>query len=198
MLSAWFMGILYWAIYNSFLSKILIKISPRFFGSFDSIIVNEEYKAIEQATSKQYVHLVDDKITYTEYLKAYYRVQKNGLLGNVPILEGYSEFFKNFIVISIEWMVLLIGFLLTYCPCDQCNLLSESSSLIDCCNSRILLISLLCLFIILDFIFISARRHTERKILSPVIKADLLGGLAPANFQSKKRIRDIIKSVFSI
>lgn len=186
MLSAWFTGILYWALYNSLLSKILLKISPEIFGSFDSRMVNEEYKAIRQTTLLQYDHVVDDKITCTEYLKAYYRVQKNGLLGYVPILEGYSEFFKNFIVVSIEWMVLLIGFLLIYCPCDQCNILSESTTSMDCNNIKILLISLLGLFIILDFIFILARRYTERKIFSLIIKADLLGDLVSGGILKKE------------
>ena len=187
MLSSWFTGILYWALYNSLLSPILLRISSRFFGSFDNTMANEEYKAIQHTTSQRYVHLVDDKISCTEYLKAYYRVQKKGLLGNVPILEGYSEFFKNFIVISIEWIVLLIGFLLTYCSCNKCNILSESTTSIDCNNSRIFLISLLGLFIILDFIFISARKHTERKIFSLIIKADLLGELAPDSKIKKNR-----------
>lgn len=186
MVAAWFTGIIYWAIYNSFLYKIFFRISSRFFGPFDRITANEEYKAIQQTTSQYYVHLIDDKINYTDYLKVYYRVQKNGLLGHVPILEGYSEFFKNFIIISIEWIVPLIGFLLMYCPCEQCKLLQDLTMSANCVNYRLLIVSLLGIIIILDFIFILARINTERKIYSLIIEADLLGGLAPGSIPKKK------------
>lgn len=39
------------------------------------------------------------------YLEAYYRVQEAGLLGNVPTLESFSEFFKNLAIVLIYWII---------------------------------------------------------------------------------------------
>ena len=42
-----------------------------------------------------------------EYYKAYYTVQERGLLGPVNIMEGFSAFFRNFIFVSIYWIIII-------------------------------------------------------------------------------------------
>lgn len=42
------------------------------------------------------------------YLNAYFCVEKNGLLGNVPVMESYSAFFFYMRIVLIWWILLLI------------------------------------------------------------------------------------------
>ena len=43
-----------------------------------------------------------------KYLESYYNVQKEGSLGNVPVLESLSEFFRNLIIVLFIWIIVIV------------------------------------------------------------------------------------------
>jgi hypothetical protein len=66
------------------------------FGSNSDDIIDETFKEIHRAYPR---YRPRHKGKRKEcYLGAYYRVQQAGLLGNIPVLEAISEFFKNLFV----------------------------------------------------------------------------------------------------
>lgn len=104
---SWLIGIFFWAItkFSKDMLRGCVFISKH---SKDSLLQKTYTRLLESKT--KYYSLkpspIDDNIEGF-YNKCYYYVQKNGLLGNVPVLESLSEFFFNMVFVLLFWIILI-------------------------------------------------------------------------------------------
>ena len=195
MIASWIIGLIYWAVYAVILGGILEKLFPYIFRPNNLEWINQEYKALKEKYKTGYKNLIDNKLTLREYFKVYYRVQKNGLFGNVPCLESYSEFFKNFIVVAGEWILIIMIVLLIHCARESGKLQALTGLQ---WGENVILISIVIFLIILGLTAAFARRTIEKKIYSLVMTADLLGGLAPQDLSYKINLKNMIRRFLGI
>ncbi len=175
LLASWIIGMLYWALSKLILDPIFKKICPYIFCSNNLTWINRIYKEIKEKYNIGYRDLIEGKLSLKEYLEVYYRVQKNGLLGNAPILECYSEFFKNIIIVSIEWILFILIYLLLHCPCSFYKAAKYFTG--EDGNGILIeiIILILVIFGVLGILGAFARKYTEKKIYSLILETDLLG-----------------------
>ncbi|MDE6444665.1 MAG: hypothetical protein K2K64_09655 [Muribaculaceae bacterium] len=164
LLISWIVGIFLWAVGNMWLFPNLGKN----FESNNLPLIKSEYKKICNNTFVSYPGITEDNLSINHYLKVYYRVQAKGLIGNIPILESISEFFKNFIFILIWWIILLFIKLILCLTKTE----TISFNFDNFCFIKAFTGILFCIV----FIFMSshARKFTEKKIYYLIFEADLL------------------------
>ena len=98
---SWIVGLVLWGIQ--------LWISIRREDKPKEKYVNQINKSYEAVINKHNLSVLPNqpRLTLPDYYRIYYQVQKNNLLGSVPILEAFSAFFLNLIWISIIWIVIL-------------------------------------------------------------------------------------------
>ena len=175
-IACWLVGIFFWAIRAYILSPVLNKIPCLSRNNIRQI--KYTYIKVSKDKKRKYTFndIEKDTIEYNDYLAMYYSVQRQGLLGNIPVLESLSSFFLNFILVLIYWIILIlwnsgccqslefIYFTVSQCACHvgTCPyfILLPVYAIVSC----IVLICLSCLF----------RYRTENHIYSLIIEAYLL------------------------
>lgn len=173
LLASWITGMLYWALSKLILESMFKKICPGTFRSNNIVWINQEYTKLKDKYNIGNRDINEGELSLKEYLEAYCRVQHNGLLGTIPILESYSEFFKNMIVVLIEWILFIVGFLLFHCPCYFHKVVKDFTG--EGVNMTLIVIIIILIIGLLGALFVSARKYTEKKIYSLILEADLLG-----------------------
>ena len=189
LLASWMIGKLYWALSKLYLEPKFKKKWPCIFGSNNIDWINQEYIKLKDKYKIGYRDVIEGELSRNdkEYLKAYYRVQKNGLLGTMPILESYSEFFKNMIVVLTEWILFIVGFLLIHCLCYFFKVVKDFIGEGVIRTPIGIIIALLLIIGFLGALVVSARKYTEKKIYYLILEADLLGVLENSKKESSEK-----------
>ena len=168
---SWIVGIFFWAIFE--------KIRIFSFSNKFEVMLQDVYQGLTQELG---VKLRDDDneivdINKTEYYKAYYAVQEKGLLGPVGILESFSAFFRNIIIVAIYWvMIYFLSMICVYCKfCYEKieKLFNIDQFWINLCSFPYL--ALLIILIILAILSYNCfRKCTEKRIIKSVLMAYML------------------------
>lgn len=99
----------------------------------------------------------EDNNEITErYDKAYYRIMRNGMLGNIPIIEAQEAFFRNIFLI-LAALAFCSSIFNSYCVCPYSNCFRLCWFLF---------------FIFLAIVSVSLRRYIQKKIFKAVWAAD--------------------------
>ncbi len=174
-ITSWITGLLLWCVTESISSIISKKEWSRFLDNKKKYI-NKAYHDIEAEINETHD---DTQFTLIDYYKSYYHVQSKGLLGSIPVLESFSAFFKNLMIVIAWWLILIIFF--SSCSSCSCRWLCDiiatltTSDVCSCsqpcciCIIQCITVLMLCLFII-----IIGRYYTERKIIRLVLETYLL------------------------
>ncbi len=180
---SWLTGIFFWTI-TSFVKNNNV---TRF---ITGKLLNKSYSSIKHAETTHYSKIPDPIQKNLEgfYLKCYYDVQKNGLLGNVPVLESLSEFFFNFMLVLIIW-ILLICF---NSGCGEYILLGCIKVAVcnsgDCdCIVRITPLMAISIGALLIAISFFARIFAERKIQKLIFEAYFYSDIHAKNTTAEER-----------
>jgi hypothetical protein len=99
--AAFLCGLLLWLALALLAQSFHCLRSCWFFGSNNLEILESTFKHIKKTYPDYSPKFKHDR--KKSYLGAYYRIQQAGLLGNIPVLEALSEFFKNFVFAVLIW-----------------------------------------------------------------------------------------------
>ena len=107
--SAWLFGVGIWGV-CTYLCQNCVEFEKIYIKN-NIKVINEEYIKILNEYKKKGMNLpkeLDHEMDKIDYINAYYYVEKNGLLGNIPIMESYSAFFFYLRIVLIWWTLCLI------------------------------------------------------------------------------------------
>lgn len=106
-IACWMIGIFIWAVSESLMQPF--SQSLPFMKKNNLEWINQEYDSVTKEVGRKYIDPVTSmplyKLELRDYYSIYYKVQKNGLLGSVPVLESYSAFFLNLSFVFIWWTI---------------------------------------------------------------------------------------------
>jgi hypothetical protein len=115
MVACFVCGLALWLV----LSKIGEHSTGIFFGSNSDEVIDKSFKEIQQAYPDYdpFNGEANENNQKKCYLSAYYRVQQAGLIGNIPVLEALSEFFKCLVFAVISSVLPSLFLVFLYEPC---------------------------------------------------------------------------------
>lgn len=174
----WLIGIFLWAFLKSLSFICLSKFNLSHL--FKSIPlpkknnidwINHEYHSASEDVGCKYIikgkSTPIDNLELNDYYTIYYAVQRNGLLGSVPILESYSAFFSNLPFVFLWYIILILT-----------GIWQNNPITTRCCAIAV--------FLGLTLVSMYFRKVIEHKIFSSVLHAYLLGVKNKNNIKSIK------------
>lgn len=169
--ASWIVGLLLWCVTET-ITFLILRNGGRSSFIDKKKLISRVYRDIISET-KVYDNI--EYLTITDYYKAYYRIQSKGLIGNIPVLESFSAFFKNMMIVIVWWLILIVFYKCIWL-CDILSILTTASGECGCCTNCccICLIRYITVLLLCFSIFIIGRYYTERKIIKLVLEADLL------------------------
>lgn len=106
---SWIAGLFFWGLFE-------LLFFPNFkclpcYRSNNLDWINHEYASIMKITGNRYINRLGaslDSLKLFDYYSIYFEVKKRCLLGAVPQLESFSAFFRNFTIVLLLWMLVIL------------------------------------------------------------------------------------------
>lgn len=115
-------------------------------------------KAYENVRDKNKLSVIknsNNEIIIEDYYKAYYKVDKAGITGNIPVLEAQVAFLRNLLGLPIGIAIILF-WLMAF------NLIENNNCLNDCLSNNLVLFLFCSLVILWIIIFLLYIRNKTR------------------------------------
>lgn len=161
-LYCWLAGLFFWAFLD-----IVIFPNSKFIPWYKTLNldwINNAYTHVSNIVGKVYNNTLNvplKNLGLYDYYAIYFEVQKEGLLGTVPLLESFSAFFRNIPLVFLGWTIAILSHywnplnLNSYTPAEM------TLSII--------------LIIVLGIVSLIFRYYVEKKIFQSIFESYFLG-----------------------
>lgn len=106
---SWIVGLFFWGLFELLFFPIFKCLPCYRTNNLDWI--NHEYASISKKTGNRYINRCGVSLCSLklyDYYRIYFEVKKRGLLGVVSQLESFSAFFRNFTIVLLLWILVIL------------------------------------------------------------------------------------------